>query len=87
MGRAVETTFEFTVWDPPEKVAFRTVGGSFPARYTMVFEAVDGGTQLTARGQMGFKGVFKIVEWLFGRQIRSQAESDFDALKRLLEAS
>jgi ligand-binding SRPBCC domain-containing protein len=87
MGREVETTSEFTVWDPPETYAFRTVGGSFPARYTMVFDSVEGGTRLTARGEIAFKGVFKVVEWLFGKQIKAQAESDFDALKLLLEAS
>ena len=87
MGREIVTTSEFTVWDPPNEYAFRTVGGAFPARYKMTFESVGSGTQLTARGEIGFEGVFKIIEWLFGRQIKAQAQSDFDALKVLLEAS
>jgi hypothetical protein len=87
MGREVETVSRITVWDPPHRYAFETAGGSFPSRFTLGFEAVNGGTRLTARGEMGFKGVFKVVEWLFGRQIKAQAEDDFDTLKDLLEAT
>lgn len=51
----------------------------------------DGGlrgplVRLVESGEIGFRGLFRVVEWLFGRQIESQAQSDFDTLKRLLEA-
>jgi hypothetical protein len=86
LGRVVETTSEITIWDPPEKYAFQTVGGSFPAEYTLEFESIEGGTKLTSRGEIGFKGLLKVVEFLFSKQIENQAQSDFDTLKRLLES-
>jgi carbon monoxide dehydrogenase subunit G len=85
MGREVETTSEITIWDPPGKYAFETVGGAFPARYTLEFEPMDDGTKLTSHGEIEFKGLLKVVEWLFGRQIENQARSDLDTLKRLFE--
>lgn len=87
MGQEVETTSEITIWDPPEKYAFETVGGSFPARFTLEFEPIEGGTKLNLRGEIAFKGPLKVVEWLFGRQIEDQAQSDFDTLKLLLEGN
>jgi uncharacterized protein YndB with AHSA1/START domain len=86
MGREVETLSRITLWDPPHRYAFETADGSFPSRFTLTFEPVDGRTRLTSRGEIGFKGIFRVVEWLFGRQIKAQAQSDFDTLKRLLEA-
>jgi carbon monoxide dehydrogenase subunit G len=87
MGREVETASRITVWDPPHRYAFETMGGSFPARYTLTFEPVGEGTRLTSRGEIGFKGIFRVVEWLFGGQIKAQAQRDFDTLKGVLEAS
>jgi hypothetical protein len=85
MGQEVETMSEITIWDPPKKYAFQTVGGSFPARFTLKFESIEEGTKLTSRGEIEFKGLLKVVEWLFGKQIENQAQSDFDTLKLLLE--
>lgn len=85
MGRKVESRAEITMWDPPNKYAFKSVGGNFPARYTLIFEPIDNGTRLTSRGEIEFKGIFKIVEWIFGKQIKTQAQSDFDKLKILLK--
>ena len=85
MGRDVETTSEITIWDPPQKYAFQTVGGSFPAQFTLTFEPTDEGTELTSRGEIEFRGVLKVAEWLFGKQLENQDQSDFDTLKLLLE--
>jgi ligand-binding SRPBCC domain-containing protein len=85
LGRDVETTSEITLWDPPRKYAFQTVDASFPARFTLEFEPTEDGTKLTSRGEIAFQGPLKVVEWLFGKQIKNQAQSDFDTLKLLLE--
>jgi carbon monoxide dehydrogenase subunit G len=85
MGREVETTSEITIWDPPDKHAFETVGGPFPARFTLEFESIEGGTKLTSRGEIELTGLLKVVEWLFGKQIENEAQRDFDTLKLLLE--
>jgi carbon monoxide dehydrogenase subunit G len=85
MGREVETTSEFTIWDPPNRYAFKTVGGSFPAEFTLELEPTEDGTQVIMRGQIEFKGLLKLVEWILGHQIKQQAQGDFDRLKLLLE--
>ena len=87
MGRDMETVSRITAWDPPHRYAFETVGGPFPARYTLTFEPMGDGTRLTSRGEIGFKGIFRVVEWVFGGQIKAQAETDFETLKGLLEGS
>ena len=66
MGREVETTSEFTIWDPPNRYAFKTVGGSFPAEFMLEFDTTEKGTQVTMHGQIEFRGLFKLMEWLFG---------------------
>jgi carbon monoxide dehydrogenase subunit G len=86
LGRDVETTSEITMWDPPDKYAFQTVGGSFPAEYTLEFESIEEGTKLTSRGEIEFRGFLKVVELFLSKQIENQAQSDFDTLKRLLES-
>ncbi|MGD8969484.1 MAG: SRPBCC family protein [Anaerolineae bacterium] len=86
IGREVETTSEITIWDPPKKYAFQTVGGPAVARFTLAFESIEDGTKLTSCGEVEFKGLLKVVGWLLGRQIKNQAQSDFDTLKRLLES-
>jgi hypothetical protein len=85
MGREFETTSKITIWDPPDKYAFETVDGSFPARFTLEFESIEGGTKLTSRGEIELTGLLKVVEWLFGKQIENEAQRDFDTLKLLLE--
>ena len=65
--------------------AFKSVGGSFPAEFTLRFESKEGATELTSRGEIEFSGLMKWVEWLFGKQIKKQAEDDLNTLKLLLE--
>lgn len=48
---------------------------------------MEAGTKVTSRGEVEFKGLFRVVEWLFGKQIDIQVQSDFDALKLLLEGN
>jgi carbon monoxide dehydrogenase subunit G len=85
MGRDADATSEITIWDPPHMYAFKSVGGSFPAEFTLRFESKEAGTELTSRGEIEFTGLMKLVEWLFGKQIERQAQDDFNTLKLLLE--
>jgi hypothetical protein len=85
LGREVVTWSEVTLWDPPNAYAFETVTGSFPSRFALTFKPREGGTEVNVHGEMTFKGLGKVIEWIFGRQIETQAKHDFDALKRVLE--
>ena len=87
MGRDVEVHSEITIWDPPRMYAFRSIGSSFPAEFRLISASIDGQTQLTTAGSIEFRGILKLFEWLFGRQVQHQVEDDLDTLKRLLESS
>jgi ligand-binding SRPBCC domain-containing protein len=85
LGREVVTWSEITQWDPPNAYAFETVTGSFPSRFALTFRPRAGGTEVNIQGEMTFRGLAKVIEWIFGGQIKTQAKRDFDNLKRVLE--
>jgi carbon monoxide dehydrogenase subunit G len=87
LGRKIEAASEITTWDPPHQYGFKSVGGSFPTKFTFRLESNESGTQLTAGGEIEFSGFFKLVEWLFGKQIKRQVENDFNTLKLLLKGT
>jgi hypothetical protein len=85
MGRKVETLSQITTWDPPHGYGFKSMSSSFPAEFHFKLEPQEEGTQLTAWGSIEFKGIAKLMEWIFGGQIKKQAEEDFMVLKQMLE--
>ena len=86
-GRKIIASSEIISWNPPHKFGFKSMSNSFPAEFNFKLEPEDDGTQLTAHGKIDFMGIFKVLELLFGRQIKLQAEEDFITLKRILERS
>ena len=85
LGRKIDITIEITNWDPPQQLGFKTVSGPLSAEGTIKFESQENGTLLTQSGQAEFGGFFKIAEGLAAKQLQKQADSDFDALKLVLE--
>lgn len=85
MGRKVESTEEITLWDPPNQFGFKSVSGPVPFEATIEFESKENGTQLTLKGQAEAGGFFKIAEGLVGRQTEKLTDTNFNALKALLE--
>lgn len=54
---------------------------------TFGFESTgEGGTEVIADFEVEFGGFFKLAEGLVGKQLEKQLETDFDALKLLLES-
>ena len=45
----------------------------------------EGGTELTIDVEAEFGGFFKLAEGLVGKQLEKQLDTNFDALKLLLE--
>ena len=86
LGRKMESTFEITAWDPPNRYGQKVVSGSVPFEYTIKFDSMESGTQLTVSGAAEPGGFFKIAEGLVGKQLEKQIVSDFNALKLALEA-
>lgn len=86
LGREIESTIEVTVWDPPHKIALKTVGGPMPYEATQTFESKEGGTQLTFSGHAEISGFFKLAEGLVGKQMDKQINKDLNSLKGYMEA-
>ena len=87
MGRKIEASVEYSVWDPPNSYRFKTDDGPFTITGTTKFESKDNGTQLTLEGQIEASGVLKLLEGLVINQAKKQDTSNFNALKQILEAS
>jgi carbon monoxide dehydrogenase subunit G len=86
MGRGIEFDVEFMSYDPPHQFVVKTTSGPFPMEITNKFEDQDGGTLLSLSATAEVGGFFKMAEGLVSKQAEKQIESDWAALKKLLEA-
>jgi ligand-binding SRPBCC domain-containing protein len=85
-GRKWESTSEITAWDPPNEYGQKSTSGPFPWESTIKLEPKENGTQLNAHvsGEVG--GWIKMAEGLLMKQLEKQIDSNFEALKQVLEA-
>ena len=86
LGRRVDTTFEFTEYEPNKRSQIKTISGPIPFVGTYEVEPTDGGTRFTwsVEGEPG--GFFRLAELLVVRTMSRQVEADLATLKDLLEA-
>ena len=84
-GRTYDWHFRITEFDPPYRITIDTINGT--ARYTgsRIFEAVEGGTEVTEIGELEmprFLGVLNpLFSWLSQRPLRLA----YSRLKKMLE--
>lgn len=71
-----------------ERYAFTAVS-SGPVNYEGAYDLqpVMGGTRLTLRGTARLKGVWRLMEPIFGSDLRKEAREELAAIKRMLEQS
>lgn len=86
LGREMESTSVITAWDPPSVYGQKADGGPVPFEMTIKLEQEGSGTRLNVEGQAEIGGFFKIAEGLAGKQLEKQLDTDFNGLKRVLEA-
>jgi uncharacterized protein YndB with AHSA1/START domain len=85
LGRRIEGVSEVTEYVPNQK--FVQHGEKpFPLTITNVFEAVGGGTKVTATFEGEPGGFFKVGEPILARIAHKQFQVQLDTLKELLEA-
>lgn len=85
MGRDMEATNEYTVWDPPNQNVFKTVNSPLQIEEGMKFEPTGNSTKVTWSMRLETNGIFRFFEGLFKRQAESQAVTNMETLKLLLE--
>ena len=87
LGRKIESTAEVTIWDPPNTFGFKTIKGPIPFQAILGLESTgESATELTADFEAEFGGFFKLAEGLVGKQVNKEMDSNFGALKLLLES-
>jgi hypothetical protein len=82
----MESAIEITAWDPPNELGRKSIGGSFPFEGRIKLESKENDTHMTVRGTAEIGGFFKMAEGLVAKQIQKQIDTEYEALKRLLEA-
>ncbi len=86
LGRKIESTIEFTVWDRPNTFGLKVIEGPIPFQAVIGLESAgESGTELTVDVEAEFRGFFKLVGGLAGKQLKKELNTDFNALKLLME--
>ena len=87
LGRRIESDYEVTENEPPNRQCMRITSGPIPGSGCYLLEPTDGGsTRFTQNFEADVGGFFRLAEPLVGRAIRRQMEADMATLKDLLEA-
>ena len=86
LGRQVEATAEVTEYDPPGKIAMRSVSGLVHGDIERRLESIGQGTTYRSRltGESG--GMFKLADPIVAALMKRTVETDHQTLKALLEA-
>lgn len=87
MGRRIEYVLEVTDYDPPERIAMRSIKGPFPMLVTYEFEARGGGTLASIRVQGDAGGFYRIASPLLAANVKRSITRDLERLQSLVEAA
>jgi uncharacterized membrane protein len=86
MGQKIETHYEVAEYEPYRRFVGKSIDGNVSGVGTRLFEAVNGGTQITWRFDMQPQGILALASPLFGRVLRRSMERDLALAKSLLES-
>jgi uncharacterized protein YndB with AHSA1/START domain len=89
-GGKNEGLFEITQWDPPHRYCYKSIS-KLPFPIESIESAVtllpkENNTQLTFESQFGIAGILKFADGMFGKLAEKGDGSNFETVKRLLEA-
>jgi uncharacterized protein YndB with AHSA1/START domain len=85
MGRKIEASVEFVVYEPSSIVTFRSISGPMPIESSYLFEPTPEGTKVTSKVEMQPRGFISLAEPLIAANLRREMEAGFGELKDLLE--
>lgn len=87
LGRRWHWTLEITEWDPPHRLAFRTIRGAAHMATTYVLEPDGDGCRFTFVGSSSGTDswLLRLLTPLFVRELTRQARRHVDILRRTLE--
>jgi uncharacterized protein YndB with AHSA1/START domain len=78
----------YTRVEPPSVLGWETYSGPIGWHGSYRVEALDGGSsRLSQEGSLEFKGLWRLLEPVVGREIRSAEVKELEKLKALVEAT
>jgi uncharacterized protein YndB with AHSA1/START domain len=86
LGRTIESTTEFTEYDPPRTLGLKVTAGPIPFRIRQTLEPAADGTRVSVHAEGEPGGFFKLAEPIVGRAAERQMKGDFETVKDLLES-
>ena len=86
MGRRLEATNEYVVYEPNKQVTFKGTAGSADFQHSYITESIAKGTRLTSRMEMEPKGLFGLAEPLITPSLKREFVANLGELKDLLES-
>lgn len=86
LGREIETTLEFTEYEPNRRFSMKSISGPIPMQGTYTFESVEGGTKVTLTGEFQIGGFLKLVKPIVVYMAKRGLKADHKNLKELLES-
>ncbi len=84
MGKAIETDWLVTDYEPARRCCIRITSGIVTGWSILDFESVDGGTRFTTSGVLDLTH-FKLAGFLVKRKVNQQLKNDMLNLKTILE--
>jgi len=85
MGRRLEATNEYVVYEPNKEITFKGTANSSDFQHSYLLEFSAEGTKLTSRMVMQSKGLFGLAEPLIAASLRREFVANLGELKDLLE--
>jgi hypothetical protein len=85
LGRKIDSTVEFTEYEPPRTLGLKVSSGPIPFRVRQTLERAGEGTRVIVHAEGEPGGFFKLAEPIVGRAAERQMKNDFETLKDLLE--
>jgi uncharacterized protein YndB with AHSA1/START domain len=85
LGRKIDSTVEFTEYEPPQRLGLKVSAGPIPFRVRQTLEPVGEGTRVSVHAEGEPGGFFKLAEPLVMKAVERESKKDFKTLKTLLE--
>ena len=86
LDQNVDTIWVVTEYERNRRRGAKVISGTMSSEFIESYETVEGGTRISATGQIEVSGLLKLAEPLVARLARRQQENNFANLKSLMEA-
>jgi uncharacterized membrane protein len=86
LGRKLEASNEFNVYEPCQIITFTTTSGPVSVEASYLFDETAEGTKVTCKMDMQTGGFSRLAEPLIASSVRREMSAEFGYLKDLLES-